>query len=159
VVCSEVEAGNFTTLLYSVLTSVDKSVLKMMETLWKNSLITAKDVWIIYLNFNVTANTFSEKNGITSVQQPVCVTQYEKQMFCGFPQAFKVSSGYCVQIVRSSLLPDPYTPGVYVSLANRFDSGNNTVNRDNNKTIFLNKFPFSMHCFNHANHQFCEEKR
>jgi hypothetical protein len=38
------EAGNFTTLVYSILLTVGKSVLKMMETLWKNSLIIAKGV-------------------------------------------------------------------------------------------------------------------
>jgi hypothetical protein len=38
------EAGNFTALVYSVLLSVGGSVLKMTDTLWKNSLIIAKDV-------------------------------------------------------------------------------------------------------------------
>jgi hypothetical protein len=33
----EVEAGNFTALVYSVLLSVAKSVLKMTEALWKKS--------------------------------------------------------------------------------------------------------------------------
>jgi hypothetical protein len=42
--CPEVEAGNFTTLVYSVLNNVGKSVLKITETLWKNMLIIAKDV-------------------------------------------------------------------------------------------------------------------
>jgi hypothetical protein len=41
-VCSEVEAGNFITMMYSVLLSVGKSVLRMTKTLWKNSLIFAK---------------------------------------------------------------------------------------------------------------------
>jgi hypothetical protein len=40
--CSAVEAGNFTTLVYSVLLNVGKNVLKMMKTLWKNNLIIAK---------------------------------------------------------------------------------------------------------------------
>jgi hypothetical protein len=44
VMCSEVEAGNFTTLVYSVLLKVGRSVLKMTETLWKNSLMIAKYV-------------------------------------------------------------------------------------------------------------------
>jgi hypothetical protein len=44
VMCFEVEAGNFTTVIYTVLLSVAESVLKMMETLWKNGLIIAKDV-------------------------------------------------------------------------------------------------------------------
>jgi hypothetical protein len=60
VMCSEVEAGNFT-LAYSVLLNVGKSVLKMTETLWENSLMTAKDVWIIHVNFIVIAITFTEK--------------------------------------------------------------------------------------------------
>jgi hypothetical protein len=42
--CSEVEARNFTTLVYSILLNVGKSVMKMIKTLWKNSLIIAKDV-------------------------------------------------------------------------------------------------------------------
>jgi hypothetical protein len=64
--CSEVVAGNFTTLVYSVLLNIGKSVLKM-ETLWKNSFIIAKDVQIIHVNFIVIAITFSEKitGGIT----------------------------------------------------------------------------------------------
>jgi hypothetical protein len=36
-------------------------MLKMMETLWKNSLIIAKDVWIIHINFISIAVTFSEE--------------------------------------------------------------------------------------------------
>jgi hypothetical protein len=42
VMWSEVEAGNFTALAYSVLLNVGKSVLKMEKILWKNSLIIAK---------------------------------------------------------------------------------------------------------------------
>jgi hypothetical protein len=42
VMCSEVQACNFTTLVYSILLNIDKSELKMMETLWKCSLIIAK---------------------------------------------------------------------------------------------------------------------
>jgi hypothetical protein len=42
--CSKAEAGNFTTMVYSILVVVGKSVLKMMATLWKNCLIIAKDV-------------------------------------------------------------------------------------------------------------------
>jgi hypothetical protein len=42
--CFEVEAGNFTTLVYSILFNVGKSLLKMTETLWENSPIIAKDV-------------------------------------------------------------------------------------------------------------------
>jgi hypothetical protein len=56
-----VKAGNFTTLVYSILLIIRKSMLKMMETLWKNSLIIGKDVWIIHINFIVIAFTFSEK--------------------------------------------------------------------------------------------------
>jgi hypothetical protein len=59
--CSKVEAGNFTTSIYSVLLSVGKIVLKMMETLWKNSHIVAKGVWVIHLNVIVIVVTFSEK--------------------------------------------------------------------------------------------------
>jgi hypothetical protein len=50
VMCSEVEAGNFTTLVYSVLLNVGKFVLKTTETLWKNNLIIAKYVWVIHGN-------------------------------------------------------------------------------------------------------------
>jgi hypothetical protein len=42
--CSEVEAGNFTTLVCSVLLNVGKSVSKMTGTLWTNSMIIVKDV-------------------------------------------------------------------------------------------------------------------
>jgi hypothetical protein len=42
--CSEVEAGNFATLVHSVLLNVGECVLKTTETLWKNSTIIAKDV-------------------------------------------------------------------------------------------------------------------
>jgi hypothetical protein len=62
--------SDFTTLVvYSVLLNTGKSVVKMTETLWKNNLITAKDVRIINLNFIVTAVTFSEKKtgGITFI--------------------------------------------------------------------------------------------
>jgi hypothetical protein len=41
--CSEFKTGNLTT-AYSVLLNVSKGVLKMKETLWKNSLTTAKDI-------------------------------------------------------------------------------------------------------------------
>jgi hypothetical protein len=61
VVCSKVEARNFTTLVYSVLFNVSKSVLKMTETFWKNGLINAKDVWIIHINVVVIAIKFSQK--------------------------------------------------------------------------------------------------
>jgi hypothetical protein len=55
------EAGNFTALVYSVLLSVGRSVLKMTDTLWKNSLIIAKDLRKVRINFIVIANIFSEK--------------------------------------------------------------------------------------------------
>jgi hypothetical protein len=42
--CFEVEVGNFTTLVYSILLNIGKSVLKIMEILWKNGIIIAKDV-------------------------------------------------------------------------------------------------------------------
>jgi hypothetical protein len=41
--------------------NVGKSVLKMMETLWENSLTKAKSVRIISINVIVIAITFSEK--------------------------------------------------------------------------------------------------
>jgi hypothetical protein len=41
---SEVEEGNFTTMVYGVLLNSGKCMLKMTETLWKNSLIITKDV-------------------------------------------------------------------------------------------------------------------
>jgi hypothetical protein len=44
VMCSKVEAGNLAPLVYDVLLNVGKSLLQMTKTLWKNSLITAKDV-------------------------------------------------------------------------------------------------------------------
>jgi hypothetical protein len=59
--CPEVEAGNFTALVYSVLLNIGRSVLKMTETLWKNSLVIANDVLIIYVTFVVIAITFSDK--------------------------------------------------------------------------------------------------
>jgi hypothetical protein len=84
-----VEAGNFTRLEYSVVLNVGKSVLKMAETLWENSLKSPKDVCIMHGNFIVTAVTFSEKTdwwhcfALTShvpvplhnaTQFPVCTT-------------------------------------------------------------------------------------
>jgi uncharacterized membrane protein len=59
--CFKVEAENFKTLVHSVLLSVGQSVSKMMKTLWKNRIITAKYVRIIHVNFTVTAITFFEK--------------------------------------------------------------------------------------------------
>jgi hypothetical protein len=59
--CFEVEAWNFTTLVYSVLLNNGKSVLKIMKTLWKNGLTITKDVRIIHINFTVTEITFPEK--------------------------------------------------------------------------------------------------
>jgi hypothetical protein len=60
--CSEVEAGNFTTLVYSILLIVGKIVLEMMKTLQKNSLIIAKDVRIILVSFTVIAIKISKEN-------------------------------------------------------------------------------------------------
>jgi hypothetical protein len=57
---SEVEAGNFTTMVYSILLNAGKSELKM-ETLWKNSLIIAKDIHTTHVNFTVVPITLSEK--------------------------------------------------------------------------------------------------
>jgi hypothetical protein len=53
--------GDFITLVYGVLLNFGRSVLKMTETLWKNSLISVKDVWIICANFIVIAITFFER--------------------------------------------------------------------------------------------------
>jgi hypothetical protein len=61
VVCSEVKAGNCTALVYSMLLNVGRSVLKMTETLWKNSLIIEKCVLIIHVNLIVIVITFLEK--------------------------------------------------------------------------------------------------
>jgi hypothetical protein len=58
--CSEVEVGNFTTLVHVSL-NAGKSVLKMVQTVWKKSLTTAKEERIIHVNFVVIAITFSEK--------------------------------------------------------------------------------------------------
>jgi hypothetical protein len=58
-ICSKVEAGHFMMLVYSVLLSVGKSVLKI--TLWKSRFIITKDVWIVHVNFIVIAITFFEK--------------------------------------------------------------------------------------------------
>jgi hypothetical protein len=44
VLLSDVEAGNFTTLVHGVFLNVGKMVLKTMQTLWKNGLMNAKDV-------------------------------------------------------------------------------------------------------------------
>jgi exosome complex RNA-binding protein Rrp42 (RNase PH superfamily) len=60
VIYSEVDAGNFTTLVYSALLNVDKSVLEM-EALWKSSLMIAEDVWIILVNLIIIGVTFSEE--------------------------------------------------------------------------------------------------
>jgi hypothetical protein len=67
--CSEVEAGNFTTLVYSVLINIGKHVLRMMDTVWKNSLIIAKYVQVIHVNVIVIVGKFSETKigGITFV--------------------------------------------------------------------------------------------
>jgi hypothetical protein len=43
-ICFKVKAASFTALVYSVLLSIGSSVLKIMDTLWKNTLIIAKDV-------------------------------------------------------------------------------------------------------------------
>jgi hypothetical protein len=72
--CSEVEAGNFTTLIYVIL-SVGKRVLIMKETLWENRLIIAKDGRIIVLNFIVIATIFSGKKmeGLHSLMKSYCL--------------------------------------------------------------------------------------
>jgi hypothetical protein len=57
---SEVKAGNFTTLIYSILLNTGKRSLKM-ETMWKNSLKIAKDVRTVHVNLAVTATTFYKK--------------------------------------------------------------------------------------------------
>jgi hypothetical protein len=54
-------------LVYSILLSIGKNVLKMTETLWKNSLIIAKRMGIIYVNFIFIAVMFLREKigGIT----------------------------------------------------------------------------------------------
>jgi hypothetical protein len=47
-------------LVYIVLLSVGKTVLKMTESLWENSLIIAKYVGIIRANYIITEVTFSQ---------------------------------------------------------------------------------------------------
>jgi hypothetical protein len=59
--CSEIKAEIFGTLVHSVLLNVGKSVWKMMENLWKNRLIIAKDVLIIHVNFIFIKFIYSEK--------------------------------------------------------------------------------------------------
>jgi hypothetical protein len=54
-----VEAGNSITLVYIVLLSVGKSVLKIAQNLWKNSHIIAKNIRTIHINFIVIEITFS----------------------------------------------------------------------------------------------------
>jgi hypothetical protein len=49
------------TMIYSVLLNTGKSMLKMMKTLWKNSLIIAKDIQILHVNFIVIALIFPEE--------------------------------------------------------------------------------------------------
>jgi hypothetical protein len=61
VICSEVEARNFTTLVSSILLNINRNVLKMMGTSWENNLIIAEDTWIIHVNFIVIAVKFPEK--------------------------------------------------------------------------------------------------
>jgi hypothetical protein len=61
VVCNAVKADNFTTLVHSDLLNVGKIVLEMTKALWKNSLIIAKDLRIIHVNFVVISITFYEK--------------------------------------------------------------------------------------------------
>jgi hypothetical protein len=75
---SEDKAGNFVTLVYSILLNTGKNMLEMAQTLWKNCLTTAKDVQIIHVNFIVTAIKFSEvKNGgITFILSLIQFTMY-----------------------------------------------------------------------------------
>jgi hypothetical protein len=73
---SEVEAGNFTTLVHSVLLNVGKSVLKMTETLWKNSLIIEKCVLIIRVNLIVIVIKFSEKKEALLFLPPLKLWNY-----------------------------------------------------------------------------------
>jgi hypothetical protein len=65
---SEEETGSLTTVVCSVLLNDGKSVLKMMETLWKNSRIIAERVEITHADSTVVATTFAEKQigGFTS---------------------------------------------------------------------------------------------
>jgi hypothetical protein len=83
VMCLEVEAGNFTSLVYSVLHNVGKSMLNMMEILWKNSLIIAKDIWIIHIHFIVIAFIFSERK---NWRHYLCITNHILILHCNDPQ-------------------------------------------------------------------------
>jgi hypothetical protein len=65
---SKVKAGNFTALLYSTLLNIGKSVLKMVKTLWKYSLIVAKGVLLMHGNCIVIAITFSDKKSEEAVK-------------------------------------------------------------------------------------------
>jgi hypothetical protein len=71
--CSEVEAGNVITLVYSVLLNVGESVLKMWETCGINSLTIAKKLRNIHVNFIAIAITFPEKNGIITFVPPLVI--------------------------------------------------------------------------------------
>jgi hypothetical protein len=62
VLCSEVEAGNFATLLYSVLLNIGKSMLKMTKNLCKNILTILIDVRIAHANFILIALYFLREN-------------------------------------------------------------------------------------------------
>jgi hypothetical protein len=59
--CSEVEAGNFATLVYSALIRLGTRVLKIAETVWENNLIIVNGIRIIHVNFIIIAITYSEK--------------------------------------------------------------------------------------------------
>jgi hypothetical protein len=61
VMCSDVEAGNFTTLLHSILLNVGNSVFKMTKSLWKKSLIIANGVWTIHVNLTLLQLYFPKK--------------------------------------------------------------------------------------------------
>jgi hypothetical protein len=51
---------------YTAFYSTLSEVLKLMETLWKSSFMVAKSVWIMHVNFIVTASdVFWESEGIT----------------------------------------------------------------------------------------------
>jgi hypothetical protein len=77
VMCSEVEAGNFTTMLHTVILNVGKSVLKVTETLWENSLIILKDV---YANLLFQLHFLRKKK--TGCITFVLMAIRDKQLYC-----------------------------------------------------------------------------
>jgi hypothetical protein len=66
-----VEEGNFKTLVHNALHNDGKRVLKITYASYKNTLTIAKHGPIFHVNFTVTLISFSEKNGGTTIVQPL----------------------------------------------------------------------------------------